>query len=141
MGFSGHWVDLIMRCVESVLLSVRINGYLSDSFSPSRGIHQGDPLSPYLFMLCAADLSCLLKHSGPQFLSKGIRVGIHAPWISHLLFADDCLVFTQASDRGPSRLKEILSVYQKGSGQMVNMSKSAIFFGSNCDASVKHSFK
>jgi hypothetical protein len=60
---------------------------------------------PIFFLMCAEGLSCLLKHSGPLFLSKGIRVGIHSPWISHLLFADDCLVFTQASDRGQLGLK------------------------------------
>jgi hypothetical protein len=74
MGFSCHWVNLIMHCVESVKLFVRINGYFSESFSPSRGIHQGDPLSPYLFFLCAEGLSCLLKYTGPQYLAKGIRV-------------------------------------------------------------------
>ena len=55
------------------------------------------------------------------------------PWISHLLFDDDCLIFTQASGRGAeSRLNAILEAYNKGSGQMVNRDKSAIFFGSNC---------
>jgi hypothetical protein len=76
-------------------------------------------------------------------------VGIHAPWISHLLFADDCLgffqldclVFTQASDRGANRLKDLLLTYQRGSGQMVNMSKSAIFFRANCEDSVKDRVK
>jgi hypothetical protein len=130
LGFSGHWVELIMRCVESMKLSVRINGFLSEAFSPSRGIRQGDFLSHYLFLLCAEGLSSLLNHSGPQFLSKGIRVGIHAPWISHLLFPDYFLVFTQANDSGDNRLKEILLSYHKGSGQMVNMSKSAILFSS-----------
>jgi hypothetical protein len=105
MCFNDRWVNLIMRCVDSVKLSVKINGHISESFSPTRGICQGDPLSPYLFLICAEGLSCLLKHSGPHFLSKGIRVGINAPWISHLRFADDCLVFTQPSDRGQLGLK------------------------------------
>jgi hypothetical protein len=59
-------------------------------------------------------------------------VGIHAPWISHLLFADDCMVFTQASRRGATRLNDILQAYNRGSGQLVNQSKSAIFFSANC---------
>lgn len=94
LGFRESLVNLIMNCVETVCFSVRVNGHFSNAFSPSRGIRQGDPMSPYLFLICAEGLLSMLKYSGPLFLAKGIRVGIHAPWVSHLLFADDCLVFT-----------------------------------------------
>ncbi|CAN6335307.1 unnamed protein product, partial [Urochloa humidicola] len=137
LGFSEGFVNLIMKCVESVKFSVRVNGHFSEMFSPNRGIRQGDPISPYLFLLCAEGLSSLLKFSGPNFLAKGIRVGVHAPWVSHLLFADDCLLFTRASARAGRRLMEILQVYQQGSGQMVNIQKSAIFFSDNCQDSAK----
>jgi hypothetical protein len=92
---------------------------------------------PYLFLLCAEGLSCMLKHYGPNYLAKGIRVGFHAPWVSHFLFADDCLLFTQASANGAHRLVDILQTYQRGSGQMVNIMKSAIFFSTNCQDLVK----
>jgi hypothetical protein len=141
LGFREEWVSLIMRCVESVTFSVRVNGLFSEVFKPSRGIRQGDPISPYLFLLCAEGLSCLLKNTGPQFLAKGVRIGIHAPWVSHLLFADDCLLFTQASLRGGQRLKEILLFYQQGSGQMIDVAKSAIFFSANCDDQMKEEMK
>lgn len=104
LGFNESLVNLIMKCVETVKLSVRVNGQLSEMFSPTRGIRQGDPLSPYLFLFCAEGLTSLLKFSSPNYLAKGIRVGIHAPWVSHLLFADDCLLFTQATTRGGQRL-------------------------------------
>jgi hypothetical protein len=116
LGFDLNLVNLIMKCVETVRLSVRVNGHLFNTFSPTRGIRQDDPMSPYLFLLCAEGLSSLLKFSGPQFLAKGVWVGIHVPWISHLLFADDCLVFTQVSDHGGRLLAGILDSYQKGSG-------------------------
>jgi hypothetical protein len=64
-------------------------------------------------------------------------VGIHAPWISHLLFADDCIVFTQASRTGANRLNDILEAYNRGSGQLVNREKSAIFFSKNCPEETK----
>jgi hypothetical protein len=141
LGFSEWWVSHIMKCVESVRFSVRVNGHFSEMFLPTGGIRQGDPLSPYLFLLCAEGLSCMLKYAGPNYLAKGIRVGIHAPWVSHLLFADDCLLFTQASANGARRLMEILQAYQTSSGQMVNMMKSAIFFSANCQDEVKHEVK
>jgi hypothetical protein len=94
-----------------VRFSVKVNKRLSPVFTPTQGIRQGDPMSPYLFLLCAEGLSSMLKFSSPQFLSKGIRVVIHAPWVSNLLFADDCLVFTQASEHGGQRLTDILRIY------------------------------
>ena len=79
----------------------------------------------------------MLKNYGAGFLSKGVRVGVHCPWISHLLFADDCLVFTQASAAGALRLQTIQENYRIGSGQMVNKHKSAIFFSANVDDAMK----
>lgn len=137
LGFQDTFISLIMRCVRSVSMSIRVNGVLSQSFRPSRGIRQGDPISPYLFLLCAEGLSCLLKNLGPMFLSRGARVGVHAPWISHLLFADDWIVFSEASQRGASRLQEVLEIYSRGSGQMVNRDKLAVFFSRNCTEEMK----
>ena len=64
-------------------------------------------------------------------------MGIHAPWISHLLFADDCIVFSEASRRGAERLQDILNKYSRGSGQLVNKEKSTVLFSSNCDDAAK----
>lgn len=112
MGFPESWCSLIMRCVSSVSFSVRVNGVFTESFKPTRGIRQGDPISPYLFLLCSEGLSCMLKNIGPLYVSRGVRVSRNAPWISHLLFADDCLIFTQASRRGADRVAKILEDYK-----------------------------
>ena len=68
-------------------------------------------------------------------------MGTHAPWVSHFLFADDYLVFTHAIERGGRRLVDILRLYQKGLGHMVNFAKSAIFFGPNCVDTVKEEMR
>jgi hypothetical protein len=100
LGFSEQWCNLVMKCVTTVSFSVCVNGVFSETFKPTRGIRQGDPISPYLLLLCAEGLSSMIKSIGPQYISRGVRVSRHSPWISHLLFADDCLVITQATKRG-----------------------------------------
>lgn len=132
LGFHEDFVSLVMKCVTSVFFSIRINGALYENFRPSRGIRQGDLISPYLFLLCAEGFSSLLKSVGPVYLPRGVRVGINAPWISHLLFADDCIIFSEAPQRGAARIQSILDIYNRGSRQLVNKDKSAIFFSKNC---------
>ena len=61
LGFDDKWCDLIMMCVTTVSYSVKINGKPKGHIVPNRGIKQGDPLSPYLFLLCAEGLSALVK--------------------------------------------------------------------------------
>lgn len=75
LGFTENFVNTIMRCVTTVSFSVRVNGQLSIPFNPSRGIHQGDPISPYLFLICSEGLSCLLRSVGPLHLSRGYGWG------------------------------------------------------------------
>ena len=137
LGFSEEWVSLVMKCVNSVTFQVKVNGELLPSFRPSKGIRQGDPISPYLFLLCGEGLSCLLKNYDGGWVDKGIRPGLRALWITHLLFADDCLVFLKADSRSAHHLNEILQAYGVGSGQCVNKAKSSVIFSPKCGASVR----
>lgn len=72
MGFDEKWVNIMMRCVSTVTYSVRINGRSQGCVTPTRGLRQGDPLSLYLFLLCAKGPSALLKQSVEQGLLKGV---------------------------------------------------------------------
>lgn len=85
-----------MRCLSTVGLQVQMNGELLLPCRPTRGLSQRDPISPYLFILCREGLSCMLKIYDGGWIEKGILVGVQTPWISHLLFADDCLIFMNA---------------------------------------------
>jgi hypothetical protein len=92
LGFAHRWVRWIMSCVTSVRYSVKFNGTLLRSFIPSRGLRQGDPLSPFLFLFVADGLSLLLKEKVEQNILTPIKICRNAPSISHLLYADDTLL-------------------------------------------------
>ncbi|KAL5541281.1 hypothetical protein UlMin_042503 [Ulmus minor] len=129
LGFSEGWIKKIMDCVTSVYYSLLINGEKVGYIRPSRGLRQGDPLSPYLFLLCAEGLSSLIHTFERTGQLQGMRCGTNGPTISHLFFADDSLLFLEASPASCYAIKEILLQYEKASGQLVNYSKSAVCFG------------
>lgn len=61
LGFNSRWCGLMMQCISTVTYSIRINGVSCGCIVPSRGLRQGDPLPPYLFLLCIEGLSALIK--------------------------------------------------------------------------------
>jgi hypothetical protein len=128
LGFSRAWVSLIMRLVSTVSFSVRFNRVPQEEFRPSRGIWQGDPISPCLFLLVVEGLSCLLKTCNQSSSLSGIMVAPTASAVNHLLFADDNLLFFKASVEGAKEVKEVLAKYCNASRQRINMNKSSIFF-------------
>lgn len=127
LGFEEAWISLVMQCVSTVSFQVKVNGELLPSFRPTRGLRQGDTISPYLFLLCGEGLSCMLKNYDGGWIDRGIRVSTRAPWISHLLFANDCLIFMKSDHRSAMRLNSILQDYSSGSGQSANLAKSLVF--------------
>lgn len=95
-GFDHHWVGLIMKCISSVSYQILINGEAKGHIKPSRGLRQGDPLSPFLFILCTEVLISHIKHAESSKVITGIKIARESPPISHLLFADDSLFFCRA---------------------------------------------
>ncbi|XP_058784057.1 uncharacterized protein LOC131658822 [Vicia villosa] len=140
-NFPTGLINLIKRCISSVTYQILINGQPSRSFCPQRGLRQGDPLSPYLFILCAEILSGMFKMAANSKVFHGIKVARHAPTISHLFFADDNLLFSRANEFEAARILGILHRYQNASGQLVNVEKSEVSFSGNVSAASKEAIR
>ena len=93
MGFHPTWIGWILECIQSVTYSILVNGEPKVHIIPSRGIRQGDPLSPYLFLLCSEGLNGVIQHAVDGGLIEGFSLCRTGPKICHLFFADDSLLF------------------------------------------------
>ena len=136
MGFHEKWISLIMMCVTTVSFSVLINNEPKGKIIPTRGLRQGDPISPYLFLLCAEGLSAMLKREERVGHIKGVAVSKGAPRISHLLFVDDSIVFCRATVEECGRVIKVLEDYEGDSGQKLNKEKTTLFFSKNTNREV-----
>lgn len=128
LGFKDSWVQKIMSCITSVSFSFKINGKIQGNVTSTRGLRQGDPISPYLFIICADAFSTLISRGIDQRRIHGVRVCRGAPPLSHLFFGDDSILFAKANVRECSEIANILSTYERASGQRVNLDKTEILF-------------
>lgn len=137
LGFARKWVDLILNCITSISYSVNVNGVHGNDFKPSRGLRQSDSLSSYLFLICSEGHSALMQRVRSDGSMKGVLVSKRGSHLSHLLFANDCIFFSEATDHGVQIIKDVLKVYEECSSQYVNFNKSIIYFNMNSDEDFK----
>lgn len=95
MGFGRDWIELIWNCISTVEFYFLLNNSEIGPVIPGRGIRQGDPLSPYLFIIAFEGLSAIIHKQQQEGGIHGITVARGAPTISHLLFADDSFMFSK----------------------------------------------
>lgn len=126
-----------MGCVTSVSYSVLISGQPFGLIKPERGIRQGDPLSPFFFMLCTEALIHLFNQDEREGNISGIQFHHTRPAISHLLFADDSLFMCKENKDQCEVMLNCLAKCERLSGQMINKDKSAITFGSKVDSGIQ----
>nr|XP_027090307.1 uncharacterized protein LOC113711341 [Coffea arabica] len=131
MGFCPTWIQWILECITSVTYSVNVSGKKGGFIKPSRGLRQGDPLSPYLFLVCAEGFSALLRRANRQGSMSGMKIANEAPCLSHLFFAEDSLIFCRAKVGEAVQLMKVLEEYGRASGQLINKEKSSIFISKN----------
>ncbi|XP_026378197.1 uncharacterized protein LOC113272598 [Papaver somniferum] len=117
-----------MSCVTSPTFPILLNGAPYGSFKSGRGLRQGYPLSPALFIICYQGLSLLMENLELNGLYSGYRINVQSSSISHLMFADDLFFFGKNSDSIADHLKYMLDTYASFSGQIINFMKSSIHF-------------
>jgi len=141
LGFHPIWINWIRICISLSSFSILINGSPFGYFTPSRGLRQGNPLSPFLFILGTEVLSLLFRQQESLGLLKGIRIARNCYAISHLLFADDLIIFAKTTSSEACIIKSCLQFYCRCSGQKVNEAKSSILFSKNTVVSCINSIK
>lgn len=109
-------------------MSILINGAPFGFFNTSRGLRQGDPISPFLFILMAESLGRLLNNAREQLSIQGIHITSGLEATTHQQFVDDTMLFGQSSLQESNAIKQILQTYSMVSGKEINTSKSNIFF-------------
>lgn len=128
---------IIYHCVSTAPVSINWNEDNSLSFTTSRGIRQGDPISPYLFILAIERLCHRIKDLVNSGIWKGFKIGrgdTHI--ISHICFADDLVIVAEANFMQVQMIMGMLEEFCNCSGQKVNLAKSKVFFSSNTDVTL-----
>ena len=131
MGFNEKWISLIMNCITTNSYSMLINGVAQDCITPTRGLRQGDPISPYLFLLCSEGFTGLILEATRNKRLSKISICRNCPTVTHLLFADDSILYYKASGQESRELLRILQKYEETLGQKINTDKSSVLFSRN----------
>lgn len=118
MGFNTTWVNLIMKCVSSVSYTFKVNDKITKQITPTRGLRQGNPLSPYLFAICSQGLSAMNKAYTDADTLHGIKIARSSPMITHLFFVDDSLILFKMTKEDCDAIKDCVKTYEKNSGQL-----------------------
>lgn len=130
-GFNRTWIERVMGCVKTVSYSFWENGMEFGDVKSQRGNRLGDPISPYLYIMCAEGLSLILRRHEEAGLIHGYIVARSAPPISHLLLVDDCYLLFKATRSEATTMRNILTRYERISGQAINFNKSSVIFSPN----------
>lgn len=127
LNFCEKWVMWVVGCLESSFVSVLVNGSPTDEFKMEKGVRQGDPLAPFLFLIVAEGLNGILKQAVETNNFIPLKVGKDEPVeLSILQFADDALFIGKACIQNVIVLKCVLRCFELASGMKVNFHKSKL---------------
>ncbi|XP_068483176.1 uncharacterized protein [Phaseolus vulgaris] len=126
LGFCAQWIRWIKCCLESASVSVLVNGSPTREFLPRKGLRQGDPLAPFLFLIVAEELAGVSRMAEEKQLIDSLEVGKPKVKVNMLQFADDTLFFYEANTKSVFNIKAILLCFELAFGLKVNFLKSII---------------
>ena len=136
-GFHKDTVELVMSCISSTPAFLLFNGSKLESFNPSRGLRQGDPISPYIFILCMEFLSSLINKKCEEGKWVKVKASCSGPGFSHSFFADDLLLYAKADRGNCEAIVEVLEEFCELTGQKISRVKSKVFFSPNTPEETK----
>lgn len=128
LGFPTHFRKLIAQCITTTRFSVSINGEPCGYFKGTKGLRQGDPLSPYLFVIALEVFSQMLN-TRYRDGSIGYHPRTADPEVTHLAFADDIMIFFDGEKKSLENIVETMDVFATWSGLRMNKDKTEIFVG------------
>ncbi|KAL3839320.1 hypothetical protein ACJIZ3_023911 [Penstemon smallii] len=138
IGICDKFINWVKQCISTCSFSFLINGAPFGLIRPSRGIRQGDPFSPYLFIIYTELLSRFLIKEENNGTFKGIKIARTCPTISHLLYADDLVIYCRANHEDVETIFTTLDKFSSWSGQIINHEKSFTHFSRNVDVTFKN---
>lgn len=130
-GFEDKFIRWIQECISTVQFSVLINGAPHGYFHAGRGIQQGDPLSPSLFTMISEVLSRLLARAESDGALSGIKISRHSPKGTHLMYADDLVIYCKANTQEATSAIAYFNQYCEWTGQEINWHKSVVHYSKN----------
>ncbi|GKC93633.1 RNA-directed DNA polymerase, eukaryota, reverse transcriptase zinc-binding domain protein [Tanacetum coccineum] len=126
-GFGNKWCSWIKACLNSSRASILINGSPTSEFSIKRGLRQGDPLSPFLFILVMEGLHNAFEEAVGNGLITGVNIKNSTINVSHLFYADDVIITTDWNAKDMDNIIRVLHVFYLASGLKINIHKSNIY--------------
>ncbi|XP_021857652.1 uncharacterized protein [Spinacia oleracea] len=141
MRFPAQWRHWLLQCISTVSYSILVNGEPTVVFKPKCGIRQGDPISPYIFILVMEMLSKMMVCLEKEGHITGIKIARGSPSISHLLFADDSLFCFKADNYSCLKIRETIDLFCSISGEAINFEKSSVIFSPNTPGPLKNVLK
>ncbi|GLU06807.1 hypothetical protein SLE2022_238000 [Rubroshorea leprosula] len=126
-GFGTKWRGWITECLSTARISILVNGSPTREVEVGKGLRQGDPLSPFLFLLIAEGLQGLIKRAVTEGMLQGIEIGKQGMSVSLLQFADDTIIMGRADAENIRMVKDVLRWFELMSGLRINFNKSSVF--------------